>query len=535
MMQRVNYLFIVLLALGCAKIVPPDGGPKDTDPPEIIRAVPVNETTGFKGDRIILEFNEYVRLNDVYNQLVVSPPLKERPQIELRRKQVEVVFQEPLQSNVTYNFKFGEGIVDLTEGNPAKNLQVVFSTGPVLDSLEVSGIVKDIYSGKPLDDAKVMLYRDRADSLPLTTKPDYFALSDADGAFTLDYLREGQYKVFALKEENRNYLYDDPTEQIAFWDTLLTVSPENDSLGLVLALNTQLDTLQYLATYDADSSGFIRAQLYHRPEETSTAFSFELAAEGPAPSDSGADGNTFVIEDSLFAWNSTPVAGDDLVWVFSTQNVSDTIDVSVEAFSKDRALNQRGIPPLAARSEDTLMWMFERPLTAIDTSRVRLYKDSVRLDSKVTLGPNPFGMYLVNERKDGAAYHVEILPGALTSREGWQNDTLNWKFTTHDVEHFGELKIDLTPPATAHELIVELELPEKEVQRVSFNDRVAFDRLLPGSYVLRLIEDRNGDGVWTPSDYAAQRLPERVWVYPEKIDVRSNWNLEIEWLIGSAE
>jgi hypothetical protein len=530
MKKLTPYLIAIAIIAGCAKIVPPDGGPKDTDPPEVVRAVPVNETTGFKGDRIVLEFNEYVRLNDVYNQLVVSPPLKERPVIELRRKQVEVIFQEPLQPNVTYNFKFGEGIVDLTEGNPAADLQVVFSTGPVLDSLEIAGRVRDMYSGKPLDGVKVMLYRDFADSLPLTTKPDYFALSNAEGGFVLDYLRAGDYKVFALSEENRNYLYDDASELIAFIDSAFTVKPSNDSLELNLALNQELDTLQYLSSFSADSSGFIRAQLYNRPEETSTPFTFELAAKA-------ADGNNFILEDSLFAWNVEPKPGEELIWVFTAGQDKDTIDVVVEDFSRNLLLKPRGIPPLAARAEDTLVWVFERPLTNIDTSRFSFFKDSIALPVNVALGANPFGLYLRTQVEDDGLYRLQALPGALTSREGWTNDTLEWKFTTHSVEHYGQLLIDVTPPLNeGSEMLVELELPEKDIQRKPLgSDALTFERLLPGSYVLRLIHDVNGDGKWTPSDYTTGRLPETVWVYPEQIKVRSNWNLDIDWTISRED
>jgi hypothetical protein len=166
-------------------------------------------------------------LDNVNQQLIVSPPMEEKPEVKLRKKTLIIEFEDTLKINTTYTFNFGDAIKDLHEGNKLQNFEYVFSTGDVLDSLSVRGTLK--YSENleaPDEPFSIMLYDDLRDSIPLLDIPLYVGRSDDSGVFSVNNLRADVYKVFALKDANNNYLFDLPSEEIAFLDSSLILNPE---------------------------------------------------------------------------------------------------------------------------------------------------------------------------------------------------------------------------------------------------------------------------------------------------------------------
>ena len=251
----------LLLLSACAVQVPPSGGPQDIAPPEIVQSTPPNQSVNFAGDRVILTFNEFVTLKEINNQLVISPPLNETPEFNMRGKNMIMKFNEPLLENATYNFFFGDAIVDITEATPLSAYNFSLATGPILDSLSIKGELIDAFNLQPVENAYVMLYDTIYDSVPYLQRPYYLAKTDKNGVFILNNLRDSEYLMFALSDINSNYLYDLPTEDIAFADSLIkptfhgnimqmaaqSAQPLPDSLSSLDSLNAQL----YLVTSDS--------------------------------------------------------------------------------------------------------------------------------------------------------------------------------------------------------------------------------------------------------------------------------------------
>lgn len=251
----------LLFLSACAVQVAPSGGPKDEDPPEIIKSIPPNNSVNFAGDRITLTFDEFVTLKEINNQLVISPPLNTTPEFIMRGKNMIIKLEEPLLGNATYNFFFGDAIVDITEGNPLSAYNFSLATGPVLDSLSIKGKLMDAFTLQPIENAYVMLYDTIYDSVPYLQRPYYLSKTNKAGDFALNNLRESEYLMFALSDINSNYLYDLPSETIAFADSLIkpifhgstmrttTVDEQllSDSLSAPDSLNAQL----YLITTDS--------------------------------------------------------------------------------------------------------------------------------------------------------------------------------------------------------------------------------------------------------------------------------------------
>ena len=221
-----KYLVFSLAAValfGCAKMSSPTGGPKDTEPPVPLRSSPVNYSTNFKGKKFIVEFNEFVDLKNVSQELLVSPPVPNHPKVVMRGKKMVVRINNELADSTTYNFNFFNSVTDLNEGNILYNFQFEFSTGDTFDSTYCGGQITDAFTRQPLKDVKILLYRQFADSTPRTQKPECIGRTNADGYFIVPNMKAEPYHVFALLDLNNNNLFDMPNEAIAFCDS--TIQP----------------------------------------------------------------------------------------------------------------------------------------------------------------------------------------------------------------------------------------------------------------------------------------------------------------------
>ncbi len=246
-------LIMAFLAQRCANAVAPTGGPKDDRPPVVVEAVPENHSINFTAKKIEITFDEYITLDNANQNVLISPPMDEKPDIKLKNKTVVVKFKENLAPNTTYTINFGSTIKDLHEGNPLKDYVYSFSTGDHIDTLMVAGKVLNAEDKKPVENAYVSLYashHDNLDSLPLSTKPDYITKTDKDGNFRLEGLADQKYLVFALKDVNSNLYFDQPNEEVAFLDTLVPasyswVAPTQTPLDSTAmdSLKMQLDSL----------------------------------------------------------------------------------------------------------------------------------------------------------------------------------------------------------------------------------------------------------------------------------------------------
>ena len=225
--MSVKYIWLfplIFLCWNCAQQGSPSGGPIDEDPPVVIESEPLNYSTNFDAKKIRISFDEYIVLENVNQQLIVSPPMEEQPEVKLRKKTIIIEFEEELKTNTTYTFNFGDAIKDLHEGNKLQNFEYVFSTGEVLDSMSVRGTLKYAETLEvPEEPFSIMLYTDLRDSVPLLDIPLYVGRSNDSGVFSVNNLRPDRYKVFALKDGNNNFLFDLPSEEIAFLDSSLLV------------------------------------------------------------------------------------------------------------------------------------------------------------------------------------------------------------------------------------------------------------------------------------------------------------------------
>jgi uncharacterized protein (DUF2141 family) len=217
---------------GCAQIGSPTGGPRDTIPPVLENATPPNRSLHFKGNKIVLTFDEYVQIADLQKNLLVAPTPKLTPNIDFKLKTVTIKMRDTLQPNTTYNIQLGNAIQDINENNPYPNFSYVFSTGSYIDSLRFSGKVLLAETGRADSTLLVFLYNNLGDSAVYKEKPRYIAKVDSSGNFTFDHLAGGAYNVFALKDESGQRMYNNNTQLFAFADSPVHISPVKKTISL---------------------------------------------------------------------------------------------------------------------------------------------------------------------------------------------------------------------------------------------------------------------------------------------------------------
>ena len=218
---------LVVFTTGCAQIIPPTGGPRDSLPPIMLNAVPKDSTINFTGNKIVLAFDEYIQLERAEEQLVVSPVPKTNPVVEAKLKEVTIRIKDTLEENTTYSINFGRSLKDLNEGNPYKNFTYLFSTGRYIDSGRLSGRVVIAETGKPDSTLIVMLHRNFDDSAVMKEKPRYFARLDSSGLFAFNNIAPGRYNLFALKDPSGQKMYMRNSDMFAFYDSAVVIGAEN--------------------------------------------------------------------------------------------------------------------------------------------------------------------------------------------------------------------------------------------------------------------------------------------------------------------
>ena len=220
-------LFLLLFFSSCAnRGIGPQGGPKDTIPPRMVKEQPLNQSVNFHGKKIEITFNEYLQLDNIQQNLLVSPPQQVSPIVKAVGKKVTVEMQEDLIDSTTYTLDFGNAICDYTEKNPMRGYVFAFSTGDRIDSMEVYGRVANAEDLNPVSGLMVGLQANLHDSAFSTLPFTRVARSDSLGEFGIQNLRNGVYRLYALQDQSRDFLYQ-PGEGLAFSDSL--VIPEYET------------------------------------------------------------------------------------------------------------------------------------------------------------------------------------------------------------------------------------------------------------------------------------------------------------------
>lgn len=613
-MKRVGLLLmmmaVVALCQRCANIVTPSGGPKDIKPPVVVDAMPANKALNFDGRRIDITFDEFVVLENANQNIVISPPLTQKADIKLHDKVLVIKLKEELRPNTTYTINFGDAIKDFHEGNAFKGYVHSFSTGDILDTLSIAGVVIGAEDKKPISDVKVGLYAADTlhciDSLPLLRAPDYLAKTDKDGSFTIEGLPQARFLVFALDDANSNLFFDLPNERVAFLDTLVSscyagkssrkmsgdlVSLDSlmlsvyDSLGVLSYDSLGIPALDSVAVASLDSVSRDMVVRQHEPKKQVvgdkslglTLFMFQeqdstqqllekkviddgllrFVFKYPAPD--AAITPCSPLADSMII---TEVVGKnyDTIWWYYTPKAMDSlwIKVSIDTLvvdssrynltykptkkqSSTQSQGPRRMNPKNIRGSETVMpgnsyvLCFEEPLSELrlrDT--ITLTEDTISYYNTVTFDKaDDYGFkYTISHNlKPGSSYRLHIPDSVFFGARGYANDTLHLDFRMGVEEEYGSIFITVIPPHDVPQVVVQLYNSSNKMvasQVIDKEQEVSFWTLTPGKYKVRALLDADANGCWSTGNYRYRVLPEMVLEYPQELEVKANWDIDLE-------
>lgn len=586
--KSLYYIFIIIAAAvmySCANIGNPSGGPIDKTPPIFMRSNPTPNAVNVKDRKIEIFFDEIVTLKDPSTKIIVSPAQTEMPRMSALGRKVTVELVDSLLPNTTYTIDFSNSIQDNNEGNAIDNFAFAFSTGSVIDSMRVSGYVLDSRTLEPMQSVVVGLQSNLADSAFHKEKLQRVALTNDRGQFTIRNVSPGSYHIFALKDLDRDYKFGNPTEDIAFLDSIIVPSiGSREAADTVYNDLNEIDTIMratrpayfpndiLLSMFNEDrKSQYLANNL--RVDSTRISLTF-AAASDTLPSLSIVGRNDvpdqwYTLErsqtnDTLTYWIRPPhLVSADTLMVATTYLRTDTAsnlswgtDTLKFTFQRQKAKKKKKneetdsleqirfmeLHPLANGTQEAYAPLLLQTGTPIERYSREAFHLQRKLQNDTTFYPAEIKSIALRDstlsRRDlmlkvdwepGAAYTLAVDSLAMTDIYGLQTKPLKVDFNVRKMEEYGNIVFNI--PAVRDSAIVELlDGTEKIVLRAPVKShRAELLNLLPGKYYARLFIDRNGNGKYDTGNYDMHLQPEETVYYPGAINLKKNWDVEQTW------
>ena len=586
--KSLYYIFIIIAAAvmySCANIGNPSGGPIDKTPPIFMRSNPTPNAVNVKDRKIEIFFDEIVTLKDPSTKIIVSPAQTEMPRMSALGRKVTVELVDSLLPNTTYTIDFSNSIQDNNEGNAIDNFAFAFSTGSVIDSMRVSGYVLDSRTLEPMQSVVVGLQSNLADSAFHKEKLQRVALTNDRGQFTIRNVSPGSYHIFALKDLDRDYKFGNPTEDIAFLDSIIVPSiGSREAADTVYNDLNEIDTIMratrpayfpndiLLSMFNEDrKSQYLANNL--RVDSTRISLTF-AAASDTLPSLSIVGRNDvpdqwYTLErsqtnDTLTYWIRPPhLVSADTLMVATTYLRTDTAsnlswgtDTLKFTFQRQKAKKKKKneetdsleqirfmeLHPLANGTQEVYAPLLLQTGTPIERYSREAFHLQRKLQNDTIFYPaeiksialrdstlNRRDLMLKVDWEPGAAYTLAVDSLAMIDIYGLQTKPLKVDFNVRKMEEYGNIVFNI--PAVRDSAIVELlDGTEKIVLRAPVKShRAELLNLLPGKYYARLFIDRNGNGKYDTGNYDMHLQPEETVYYPGAINLKKNWDVEQTW------
>ena len=524
-MRLIPFLILLFLSVKCAQISPITGGNKDTFAPAIdtVKSFPKNGELNFNGSEISLKFNEFIKLNKATDNIIITPQLSKKPTFSVKNKTFSLVFNEKLESNTTYVVNFNGAIQDINERNDSI-FQYVFSTGSYIDSLSISGHVKDSYTNQAINNCFIAIYprQDsvRFDSIPYLIKPTYIGQTDKQGSYKIEYLKNGLYTIFTFVDKNKNMLFDIDNEQIGFLSAQ-TIQLDSNIVGVDFRIFDVDAEKVFLTKSEYTYPGKLEVVLNKEPQSFTLRSNVEIIK---------ADTES---KDSLVYWLAQKPTSNTEFYYSINRTEEDTLVPYLKNQPKTDDLERLTLKSNIVGNEllpgDSLMIRVNQPILNIDDTKFHF----LDVDSnEVKVGYhfdniNRLVFYTYN-----AATYLQIDSLAIESVFG----VFNQKESNYKIEnliaddYFGQLfvKFDSLDGYYIFELLNSKGKVEKNYKAIPNETQITFNSLKPGKYQLRIIEDLNKDKKWSKGSIKNNQQSESVFYYTDEIKIRSKWDLEIE-------
>lgn len=620
-MRRPTLLLLTLLMLAstcwllvsCASPGTPDGGLFDEEPPYVVRATPSMGATQATSKKVRIYFNEYIKLDNPNEKVTISPAQMEAPVVMAEGKHIRIDLKDTLQANTTYTIDFSDAISDNNEGNPMGLFTYSFSTGDVIDTMEVSGIVLDASNLEPVKGMLVGLYACE-DTLPdsiFRTKPlQRVGRTNGSGRFSIKGVKDGRYRAFGLKDMDGDYRFSQKSEMIAFDTTAFTTSNRPDlrpdtiwrdtttieKIQMVPYIHYYPDNLVLLAFLEDGQDRHLLKMERKTPEQFTLFFTAPCdsmpiieglnfdASKLYAQPNENKDTITYWIPDTTIAYNDTLRFNLSYLDTDSLHQLVMRTDSMLELVAKQthtrleherqkkikewekehekKLKRAKGVPVNEVNPHlveymtaqvrpsgsidpnQSITLTFGEPLMHIDTTRIIFQEkiDSNYVDRPYLLLPDetdPRRLIFYAEWEPKTRYRIQADSLTFQGILGHYASSIKNEFNVKGLNEYGAIflklnNLNLKEGETAYvELLNRSDKPV--MKQMVEKDRADFFYLKPGSYYMRLLIDRDGDGEWTSGDYDKQLQPEEVFYFPQAINLRAQFEVEQAWDVRGIE
>ena len=525
-----NFICIVTSALvifGCAKRGNPSGGPIDSIPPVLVNANPKLNSTNFDSDEIRLTFDEWIKLENIQDQLIISPPI-DKSSYEITplsgvTKKVFLRFLDSLNPKTTYTINFGNSIQDNNENNPLTFFSYTFSTGETIDSLFIMGNIRDAFDQETDDYISLQLYRVDSlfkDSIIYSDKPTYISNTLDSTNYKFQNLKEGKYLLIALKDLDNNYFFDPFYDKIGFMDSLI-ILPRDSIIDLKLFkeetdlvwekphfINSEKIGFGYYGRLDIDK---IKIET-NIPDSVNYVFTKEKDIDTL---------NLWLSKNSFDSLNFSLIE-------------SDTIKLTTVKFDrkKDSLIDSLNLSPKTINIihiNESFKISSNIPVANVEDSLITVRDiDSLVIPFSTEINSQLNEVFISFDVSPSDKYNIFIKPNAIKDIRGGINDSINYNVVSQTLEDYGNIFLDILGGNNSKYILQLLNANNeiiREYKNAYSNSSYTFNYVIPGKYTFRLIEDLNSNDVWDTGNYIKRKQPEPVYYFPSEIDVRANWDL----------
>lgn len=526
---------LLLLLVGCAKQGMPTGGPKDETAPKVVSTRPQNGTNNFNAKEFTIDFDEYVVLKDAENNIIVSPPMAEKPEYKVKGRSLHVKINDTLSQNTTYLFQMINAVADFNEGNLLPYTDFVFSTGNDIDSMTLSGTVLDALSLKASESTvSVWLFPDGYDTIP----PTYITRCDPKGNFMFKHIKPGHYSILAVCDENRNLRHNE-AEPVAFSTLQYEASTLGDS---TTATSSDAQPRPLLRLFKPDENKKQRIVSSNFRQNGKVQITSLLPMTNPSLVIPGEEYVTLLNKsrDTLTFWTLRKECDSLQIVVNDASGINDTILLRNKT-SKGRNRQQAESTTLSMTPSHTKQPYFDTLSLTVSTplDRERCHPDSSLVilalaDSTTTCVTPTIDTSLMRLVVDypfrqGENYQLTLPKGSFSDIYGRENDTLRFDISIDKEEEYASLDIVINGDSTVSDSLLLTQLLDDKDNVVAERQgtaKVLFPHIVPGKYRVRVIVDANANGKWDTGNFAQRQQPEAVTYLDKTLDIRAKWHFE---------
>lgn len=567
-MKSIFPLFLIIASIyiySCANQGTPTGGPRDTIPPLLIETIPTNKSLNFKGKEFQFIFDERINADKLKSQLLITPHIENKFNVKVRKNELTLAFEESFNDSTTYTLNFSDGVVDVTEKNPAVNLSFAFSTTDYIDSIYVNGKITDLYNNEDKEGYIVGLYQ-LTDSIDLLKdKPRYFAKTNKQGQFLIENIKNDYYKILTFNDVNKNLIFNPDSEDHGFLSDSINLTQSIDSVRIPTQL---IDASDFKFIRSKNTGRYFDLQ-YNKPFIQYNLTKLDSLNTTPIPSNNRVKGNKILrfyphesfkfeidslglivstmdsmknqsMDTAFIKFVETSRKPDSFKSTFAPSNNSYVdehihhiyqFDKPIDTFYKDSVFISYDTLKTEFIPDSTIQWNFNRTQlefdifldktylqTEIDTLLL-IYGDTTKTDSISIAKYDYFSNVNTNQ------VSVSFPKGTFISVEGDSTPSVRNTYKFNSLDQLGSVSGQINTSYTSFTLQL-VNANYEIIEEVKNAKTFSFPFVKPGKYTFRVMIDNNEDGTWSFGNILQDETPESIYFYPEIFDVRANWQLE---------